>query len=427
MEEKQRKRRDFRQNVAIALLSVSAVILFAQTQLYNLGVDIGSSYFDRLTGVPVQTDSTAGGQLSDLAAPVRVAVTGTYGRYANVTLTTADQELFAPLSTLLCGILGSAQAYTACGSQEFLNALSGPSVYYDFLSPLPLSVIAGFVDAEWDVELSARRLVLSAQGDSVALYLLDDIGRYLRCATAVSAAELEEAVSHYELGNDMFAFDGAENNSRYQEISPLSLLPAELPALPCLTVDSALSDTAWLLNALGFNPNTQNRYQESSGTEVIMEGERALYIRPDNSIYYQSGGEPFLTINAAEEVPTLREAAAGTGLLLNALLSPITSDAGLYLESIRQNGTVTVLCFAYQVNGVPIRLSGGCAAEVTLTGNAVSSLFLQFRQYAISGEGSLLLPLRQAVAIAAKQQGAELTIGYADNGGSTISATWLAD
>ncbi|WP_298021340.1 hypothetical protein [uncultured Dysosmobacter sp.] len=427
MEEKQRKRRDFRQNVAIALLSVSAVILFAQTQLYNLGVDIGSSYFDRLTGVPVQTDSAAGGQLSDLAAPVRVAVTGTYGRYANVTLTTADQELFSPLSTLLCGILGSAQTYTTCGGQEFLDALSGPSVYYDFLSPLPLSVIAGFVDAEWDVELSARRLVVSAQGDSVVLYLLDDAGRYLRCATAVSAAELEEAVSHYELGNDMFAFDGAESNSHYQEISPLSLLPAELPALPCLTVDSSLSDTTWLLNALGFNPNTQNRYQESSGTEVIMEGERALYIRPDNSIYYQSGGEPFLTISAAEEVPTLREAAAGTGLLLNALLSPITSDAGLYLESIRQNGAVTVLCFAYQVSGVPIRLSGGCAAEVTLTGNAVSALSLRFRQYAIAGEDSLLLPLRQAVAIAAKQQGAELTIGYADNGGSTISATWLAD
>lgn len=427
MEAKQRKRRDFWQNVTIALLSVSAVILFAQTQLYNLGVDIGSSYFDRLTGTPVQTDSTSTGQLSDLAAPVRVAVTGTYGRYANVTLTTADKEVFSPLSTLLCGILGSAQTYTTCGSQEFLDALSGPSVYYDFLSPLPLSVIAGLVDAEWDVDLSARWLVVSGQEDKVLLYLLDDAGRYLRCTTAVSTSDLDEAVSHYELGNDIFAFDMAQADSHYQDIAPCSLLPAELPALPCLSAGTPLSDTSWLLNALGFNPNTKNRYTESSGTEVIMEGERALYIRPDGSIYYQSGGEPFLTITAAEEVPTLREAAAGTGLLLNALLAPVSSDAGLYLESIRQNGSSTVLCFAYQVNGVPIRLSSGFAAEVTLTGNSVSTLSLRFRQYTATNENSLLLPLRQAAAIAARQKGAELTIGYADNGGSTISANWLAD
>lgn len=427
MEEKQRKHRDFIQNVAIALLAVLAVILFAQTQLYNLGLDIGSSYFGRLTGVPVQTDTAADGQLSDLAMPVRVAVTGTYGRYANVTLTTGDKELFSPLSTLLCGILGSAQVYTPCSGQEFLDALSGPSVYYDFLSPLPVSVIAGLVDAEWDIALSARWLVVSGQKDTVVLYLLDDTGRYLRCATAVSVSDLDEAVSHYELGTAMFAFDMAETDDHYQNIAPCSLFPAELPTLPCLSVSGSLSDASWLLNALGFNPNTKNRYTESSGTEVIMEGERSLYIRPDNSIYYQSGGETYLTINAAEDIPTLREAAAGTGLLLNALLSHIPSDAGLYLESIRQSGSTTVLCFEYQVNGVPVRLSSGCAAEVTLSGNSVSTLSLRFRQYTAANENSLLLPLRQAAAIAARQKGAELTIGYADNGSSTISASWLAD
>lgn len=427
MEEKQRKRRDFLQNITIALLSVSAVILFAQTQLYNLGVDIGSSYFNRLTGTSVQTDSTTAGQLSDLTAPVRVAVTGTYGRYASVTLTTADKDSFSPLSTLLCGILGSAQTYKTCTSQEFLDALSGPSVYYDFLSPLPLSIIAGLVDAEWDVDLSARWLVVSGQEDKVVLYLLDDTERYLCCETAVSISDLEEAVSHYELGNAVFAFDGTEVNSQYQDIAPCSLFPAELPALPVLSAGTPLSDTSWLLNALGFNPNTKNRYTESSGTEVIMEGERALYIRSDGSVYYQSGGEPFLVINAAGEIPTMREAAAGTGLFLNALLAPVSSDAELYLESIRQNGSTTVLRFEYQVHGVPVRLSSGCAAEVTLAGNSISTLSLRFRQYTATSDTSLLLPLRQAVAIAAQQKGAELIIGYTDNGGSTLSASWLAD
>ena len=37
-----------------------------------------------------------------------------------------------------------------------------------------------------------------------------------------------------------------------------------------------------------------------------------------------------------------------------------------------------------------------------------------------------LLPLRQALAIAARQEGAELSIGYVDSGGAA-SAKWLAD
>ena len=44
MGEKKRRRRDLFQNISIVLLSLSAVFLFAQTQLYTLGVDAGSDY-----------------------------------------------------------------------------------------------------------------------------------------------------------------------------------------------------------------------------------------------------------------------------------------------------------------------------------------------------------------------------------------------
>lgn len=39
---------------------------------------------------------------------------------------------------------------------------------------------------------------------------------------------------------------------------------------------------------------------------------------------------------------------------------------------------------------------------------------------------SALLPLRQAMAIAERQDGAELSIGYADAGTYPLSAVWLA-
>ena len=108
-------------------------------------------------------------------------------------------------------------------------------------------------------------------------------------------------------------------------------------------------------------------------------------------------------------------------------LSPVSGDAAPCLESIRQNGAVTTLTYGYQAGGVPIRFSGGSAAEVTLTGTSVTSVTLRFRQYTVTEEASLLLPLRQALAVAKGRPGAELSICYVDRGGGDCAACWVAD
>ena len=89
---------------------------------------------------------------------------------------------------------------------------------------------------------------------------------------------------------------------------------------------------------------------------------------------------------------------------------------------------MTELQFGYQINGLPIRFSdGSCAAEVTLTGTSVTRLSLRFRQYATADSATALLPLRQALAIAAGHSGAEMAIGYADSGSDSVSAAWLLE
>ena len=94
---------------------------------------------------------------------------------------------------------------------------------------------------------------------------------------------------------------------------------------------------------------------------------------------------------------------------------------------MEQSGSGTVLTFGYQVGGVPIRFAdGSAAAEITLSGQTISSLTLRPRQYT-AGTTSSLLPLRQAMAIAGRNEGAELSIGYADTGTYPLSAVWLAD
>ena len=77
-----RRRRNLIQNIAIALLSVSAVLLFAQLQLYNLGTSEDPLYLERLTG------EGSPSRLREFPAPVRVVLTDSYGRYGSLGFTT---------------------------------------------------------------------------------------------------------------------------------------------------------------------------------------------------------------------------------------------------------------------------------------------------------------------------------------------------
>lgn len=421
MEEQRRNRRNLVQNLLITLLSLSAVVLFTQTQLYNLNLATGET----AAAGPAQSSAPA----EALTAPVRAAVTGDYGRYGGVALTTGDPAFADPLGRRLLEALGSARDYVSSTEAEFLRALRGPSLYYDFLEPLPLSVLAGLLGGGEEVspreDLSARRLLIAAQDGGTVLHLWDGGGNCFRASTAVSADSLEQVISRYEVGDASFAMDGGGPE---QALDPCSLLPAQLPELPVFTLGDPLSvGTDWLLSALGFNPRSRTRHTESNGTELIMDGDRTLRIRPDGSVHYQSGDEPTLRIKAAGETPTAREAALGAGSLLEGLLSPVSGEARLWFQSIRRSGDSTVLRFGYQLEGLPVRFQdGGFAAEATLTGNAVTALILRFRQYSQAEEASLLLPLPQALAVAAANPGKELSIGYVERAGE-CRAEWISD
>ena len=420
MREQRRDRRNLVQNLLITLLALSAAVLFTQTQLYNLNLTTSEA-----PPGPAQSAAPA----AELAAPVRTAVTGDYGRCGDLTCTTGDPVFADPLGRRLLEALGSARDYAPCSRGDFLRALRGPSLYYDFLEPLPLSVLAGLLGGGEDVspreDLSARRLLIVPQEGGAVLYLWDGGESCFRASTAVSADSLEQVISRYELGDASFAMDGG---GLERELDPCSLLPAQPPQLPSFTLGDPLAGgTDWLLSALGFNPRSRTRHTESNGTELIIDGDRTLRIRPDNTIHYQSGNEPILRVKAAGDLPTAREAALGAGSLLGSLLAPVSGELQPWLQSLRRSGDVTALRFGYQLKGVPVRFQdGGFAAEITLTGSAVTALSLRFRQYNAAEEPSLLLPLPQALAVAAASPGKELSIGYVERGGE-CRAYWLSD
>ena len=425
MNEKKRSRRDFIQNITIALLSVTMVLLFTRTQAFILGTE--SEFFTSLSASAPQADSSSAGHGTALSAPVHVAVTGPYGRYGNITLTTTDED-FAILGRLMRDAFDSAGPFSICDKTEFLSALKNTSVYYDFLSALPVSVLSEMSGLSKEIDESARRLVIGKVGDEVILYLWGDGDRCLRASTAISPADLESAADSYELGNAVFALDIIEEYPQAQNLSPCSLFLEETPTFPVLTSEVPSFSISQLLSTLQFNPNTNSRYTESSGTEVVMDAGRSVRIRADGSINYQSSDASTLSVEAVNEQPSLQEAVEGVSTLLNTLLSSTASEAVPFLESISQANDTTTLVFGYQINGVPVAFSNGKpAASVTLTGTSVSSLTLQFRQYTSTASNTVLLPLRQALAIASRQQGSELSIGYVDDGSPQAYATWLAE
>lgn len=418
MDEARRKRRDFLQNVIIVLLALSAVFLFMCAQIYNLSETQYLGFFRPAAGQTTGSDVTLSGGLS---APVRVAVTGSYGRYASVTATTEDEE-FVALGRLLGETLGSANDAGDCGEEAFLRALNGTSVYYDFLNPLPLSVLAGFSGAETAHTEPVRALVVSAGETGVQAYVWDGGQTYRRYTTAVTRSSLESVVSRYELGNASFAAD-----LQQEGMAPYCLFLEEEPMLPVVSRSVPVYDTDAVLEALQFNPNTQSRYQETSGTEVIVESSRSLRLRTDGSILYQSGGEDTLRVEAGEN-PTLQELVAASGALMEKLSVISDGDAHLYLERVRQSGDIVTLYYSYAVEGVPIRFyDGDSTAVITLSGATVSELTMRLRRYTVTEESSLLLPVRQAAAIMGQYEETELFLGYADDGSERMSARWLAE
>lgn len=423
------RRRNFIQNITIALLAVSAVLLFAQLQLYNLDTSEDPHYLERLMGtLPDGTPS----QLREFPAPVRVVLTDSYGRYGSLGLTT-NSDGFSTLG--LREALGSVQDLESATLDSFQAALSGPSIYFDFLNALPLPVLGELIGVE-DVALpgSARYLLLSAGTDGVVrLYLWDgsdNIRLGLVPSASLSVESLTETVSQSGFAGVSFAYDDVAADPLYGELFPLSLLPTELPELPVLSASTPLTDTDWLLSSFGFNVNTRERYMEPDGTEVVTEVEtdRSLHIQTDGDVVYRGGLDSPLAITAQGEIPTEVEASLGAAILLQQLTEGRTGSGTLYLTALTQSGETTQLQFGYHIDGVPIRFSdGGCAAEVTLSGTSVTSVTLRLRQYSASNETSLLLPLRQTLAIAAAHPGTELSVGYADSGADTVTANWLAD
>ena len=432
--DKKAKLLDRLQNLAIAVLSLSFLFLLVQTPLFGDAGDttIASTvrgwFTDRQTSAAEEPDS-----LAALAVPVRIVQSNDFIRSGLDALTTADGA-FETVGSFLGEAIGSARGISSVSENTFLSALDGSGLYFAFACDLPLEVLSARLGVQSPTarQLDVRRCLLGLDGeDTATLYLQDTKQGVYRFSTAVSAASVKDYLESQDGGNADFARSLGEG---YASLSPYTLVFDSVSARRELSAANALSDypSEELLRRAEFNPHTKDRYVESSGTEVVIEGQRKLYLHPDGMLSYSGGAAAdgsLFAVAAADAAHISRaELCAAARGLVGALTQGRIGDAALFLSGIESDDDGATVFFDYMAGGTPIRFADGShAAEVRIEGQSITAFSLRLRRYTLTERDSLLLPLALSRAIAQRYPGCELTVAYIDSYGDSVGASWIAD
>ena len=430
---KKARRLDRMQNLTILLLTLSALALFVNLPLFG---PLADSSLLELARVRLSREHTASASVASGAVsftfPVRMVYTNDFTRLGTDALTTLSDE-FERAGPYLGEAVGSSYDRQSVGEFVFLSALRGEGLYFDFPVAMPSEILAALLNVTVpDAEVrSIRRVLLTPGRDQDALlYLEDGTGAHYRFSTAVSSEALSDFLSSRSGSSADFAYMLGPD---YSELSPYTLILSEPSPRSTLSVFNALSgneDT--FLRRAEFNPHTENRFTESTGTTIVREVSSTLYLRADGTLDYQGGeaapGSIYRVPAAKPNEPTLVEAAGAAQKLAVGLLQDSLGEAALYLSGIASSAGTYEITFDLMIDGTPLRFSDGShAVSITVRGQNITAFTCKARRYALNESVPLLLPFAQAVAIARAWDSAELLVAYVDAGGDTVSPTWIAE
>lgn len=419
------------QNTAIAVLAVSAIFLLTQTPLFGdlagkTPYELAQDWLSSDPALPESVESDA----SALSLPVHMVFTNDYARFGLDAITTSDDR-FEQAGAFFREAIGSAGTLESCKDSDLLSALSRSGIYLELEAETPLSLFGemlGVSTPDADL-LKLRRLLLCPAGENSVLYLEDVASGCYVCPTAVSAAALTQALAALDGNGTDFAF---ALSGDFSQLSPYTIIFSEPVQRNTLSVTNALTDKESFLRLAEFNPHTENSYTDSSGNTVIREVYGTLRLPPDGTVTYQGDsaeiGSLYYVNSAVPGKPTMSEFINAAQKLVFTLLRDLIGDAELYFSGYEGSAKSCTVTFDYAVNGTPLHFSDGThAAYVTIEGQAITSFSLHCRSYTLGDSPALLLPIRQAAAIAGgKYKSAELHVCYEDRGTDTASPAWFA-
>ena len=410
---------DWLRRGAIAALFVTALLLLRHTGYYSgfRNMLLGSVDSGEKTDV-IDSETV---HAAVYIQPLAVTVCGADGgaRYG-AAYDENTAALFRRFSVELGEALGSAGDPVEIDEEAFRDCLAGCGVSFRFICPLQLRLLSGWLGTEMSgtaADDSASFLCLSASETAVSLCYRTTEGRTFRCATAAKPDMLRSRTTEYPPNGALFAWETdrvADGDFLLLQDAPDRSMIGSAVVLP------QGGDRDALLRAMGMNSFVASSYSESDGTEVYVNDETSLRINPSGTVFFRRAAGP-----NAKSGGDLAAAVDGAWRVAERSIGLYCGDAAVsfagasYNESQR---TVTVL-LDYTVDGVPVSMASGHAAEIVFRDDVLIQARLQFRSLALTQEKTALLPYLQAAAIAAAKD-AEPALVYLD-AGDAMECNWV--
>ncbi|MEG2518359.1 MAG: hypothetical protein RSB65_01760 [Oscillospiraceae bacterium] len=422
---------DLTKNVVIVLLFASALFLFGKTVLYE-----PQSILSGISGIFGGDKENSGNPAPNpestfrSAEPIYIMSTSPEGEHYAVKYNGENKtKLFSGFSAVLGGSLGSSSKPESVSEDSWKKALSKSSVFFDYLSPRPLSSIATWLGTEISGEASefmARRLCLSCQGDELLLYFVSsENGLAYRCKTALESSAILQKLGEYPTGNASFAF---ELEGKYPGLDPYFIFTEEENKLREIEATNPITPSfsgEQLLGLFDMNSRINTEYPESDGSVVYVEGNKSLRFDAAGNALFTITGNAGIPIPKSGNELSAADCIAAAGNIVQNSIGLFSGEGKLGLERIDydQNQASYTILYNYVVGGIPVDLPKGTyAARVKVSGNTISRIELTFRKYDYLGGTLSPLPEKQAVAIASAK-GGEPVLKYKD-GSKGVEWDW---
>jgi len=408
--------------VLILLLSLNALFLAWQTGLFN---DVFAAFpvignvieLVRGTTSPVEVD---GATIKEAARPMTIIITNEQGERFGVRNDTELRNFAYDRAISILGeALGSASSHSEVTEEQWREALSKSGVFFEYIKPVRLSVLDGWLganmpDALEDVKI--RRIFVSFGEERSRIYYQEYInGLFFGADTASTAGKAQELYMFLPNGA-MFAF---ETGLRGSERAPYMLITSQVYHPDVRSVAAGTQEQLLEASLFVFGHFVAPPSYFSGDVLVCRGATFNISVYLDGMVTYRR--TDILTEDSEAQELSLSEMIEQARMITADSIGEISGDAEILFESIEYFQGVYTVYFGYYIAGGRVYLNDDkYASVISFTSGIISEAELNFRNFTYSGYSTRLLPQRQALAAA----GGEFILSYSDTGPEILVPSW---
>ena len=434
--------------VLIVLLSVSALMLAWRTDLFSGIIDnlpFFGSVADLVRG-SAGTTETGGVDIKEAARPLCIVITNENGDHYGVKYDTDTRNaVYDRTSSIIGEALGSASMPKVVDESEWREALSGTGIYFEYLYPVKLSVLDGWLGApmpETAEDVPIRRVCVAFGEDKSRVYYQDiERGLFIGADTASASGKIQEleiysengAVLAFEMGIPSF------KNAPYM----LIMQESEHPVVSAVTAGSGEELLEITIEAMGQSEETYTKYYDNRGVLVCVGTQFNSRVDANGRVFFRWIDEPEQNQNKTrnktqgetqdeyqsknqdneKQIPDVSKMIEGARAIVSDTIVKTCGDAEVFFETAKYepDGSYSVY-FGYYIAGGRIFLhNDDYAARIRFSSGAVSDIELNYRSFLLTSEFTKLFSEKYALAAA----GGEFILSYSDSGPETLEPSWV--